>query len=338
MRRRQATAPHALLATATHDHKRGEDVRARLAVLSERPRDWNARLGRWLDAAERLGTGGMPDRADIAMLLQTVVGSWPFELVPEDAVGRAAFAERLEVWQQKALREAKRQTDWSDPNEAYETAARTMLHRLVVEDEGAALRTDLFAFVQEIASAGAINGLSQTLLRLTVPGVPDLFQGTELWDLSLVDPDNRRPVDYALRQTMLGADSLASWRDGGPKQTLIVRALGLRAALPTLFADGSYEPIAASGPAARHVVAFMRRRDADALLVVVPRLAAGLRRTDEQLAFGPAALADTTLALPGDLAFASALDDRSAPLAGAHAALQQIWRRWPVALFSTRRP
>src|SRR5262249_19619388 len=149
------------------------------------------RLARWLDAADRL-CDGRPDRADIAMLLQTVVGAWPFELALEDAVGRAALAQRLEGWQQKALREAKRQTDWSDPNEPYETAARKLLQRLVVEDDGAALRAELFAFVQEIAPAGAINGLAQTLLRLTVPGVPDLYQGTELWDLSLVDPDNRR--------------------------------------------------------------------------------------------------------------------------------------------------
>jgi malto-oligosyltrehalose synthase len=338
MRRRQATAPRAMLATATHDHKRGEDVRARLAVLSERPRDWNERLAGWLDAAERLGPGGMPDRSDIAMLLQTVVGAWPLELALEDAVGRAAFAGRLEGWQQKALREAKRQTDWSDPNETYETAACTLLHRLVVEDAGVLLRADLFAFVQEIAPAGAINGLAQTLLRLTVPGVPDLFQGTELWDLSLVDPDNRRPVDYALRQKLLGAESLATWRDGRPKQALIARALSLRAALPELFAEGSYEPIAASGPAARHVVAFLRRRAADALVVVVPRLAASIRRTADQLAFDPAALADTTLALPPDLVLASALDDCSELLTGPDAALQQIWRHWPGALFSTRRP
>jgi (1->4)-alpha-D-glucan 1-alpha-D-glucosylmutase len=338
MQRRQATMPHALLATATHDHKRGEDVRARLAVLSERPLDWNERLARWLDEAAPLCTDGMPHRADIAMLLQTIVGAWPLDLTLEDAVGRAAFAQRLEGWQQKALREAKRHTDWSDPNDAYETAARKLLHRLVVEDDGAALRAEFFAFVEEIAPAGAINGLAQTLLRLTAPGVPDLFQGAELWDFSLVDPDNRRPVDFALRQKRLGSESPATWRDGPLKQALIVRALRLRAAMPDLFVRGNYEPVTASGPLAGHVVGFLRRHESDAVLVVVPQLASGLRRQHAQLAFDPAVLADTSLTLPAGLALTSALDDRSEPVAGPHAALQQLWRRWPVALFSTRRP
>jgi malto-oligosyltrehalose synthase len=334
MRRRQATLPHALLATATHDHKRGEDVRARLAVLSERPHDWNERLTRWLAEAGRLGGGLEP--ADIAMLLQTIVGAWPLELRLEDASGRAAFAQRLEGWQQKALRVAKLETDWSDPNDAYEAAARELLQRLVGEDAGAALRAELFAFVQEIAPAGAINGLAQTLLRLTAPGVPDLYQGTELWDFSLVDPDNRHPVDYVLRQHMLGYASPATWRDGAIKQALIVRALRLRAAMPDLFSDGSYEPVVVEGGLAGHVVAFLRRHGKDALLVVVPHLAYGLPRRPDQLAFEPAALADTTLALPAGLQLASALEDTSDSIES-NAALQHLWRRWPVALFSTRR-
>jgi maltooligosyltrehalose synthase len=293
-------------------------------VLSENPKAWTERLARWVREAKALRTKGLPGKADIAMLLQTIVGAWPIDLALEDAVGRAAFAQRLEGWQQKALREAKLATDWSDPNEAYETAARDLLQRLVVEDRAASLRADIFAFVQEIAPAGIANSLAQTLLRLTVPGVPDLYQGTELWDLSLVDPDNRRPVDYALREKLLGT---ASWRDGSIKQALIVQALGLRKTLPDLFAKGSYEPVAVRGPLADHVVAFLRRHDSDVLVVAVPRLPTGLA-VDQ--------LADTFLALPAALELFSALDENV--VTGPDAALQQLWRGWPVALFSTRRP
>ncbi|HET6194520.1 MAG TPA: malto-oligosyltrehalose synthase, partial [Acetobacteraceae bacterium] len=323
MQRRLTEQPNALLATATHDHKRGEDVRARLAVLSENPHAWTERLARWIAEAEPLRTSGMPDRADTAMLLQMITGAWPLDLALEDAVGRAAFARRLEGWQQKALREAKLATDWSDPNVPYETAARDLLHRLVVEDRAPALLADIFAFIQEIAPAGTLNSLAQTLLRLTVPGVPDLYQGTELWDFSLVDPDNRRPVDFTLRQKLLGT---ATWRDGAVKQALIVQALGLRKAMPDLFAKGSYEPLTAQGPLANHVVAFLRRHELDALAVVVPRLPTGL--TVE-------GLADTSVALPARLELFSTLEEDV--VIDPHAALQQLWRRWPVALLSTQR-
>src|SRR5690242_14048791 len=245
--------------------------------------------GCWVGRAEKLGRSGMPDEADIAMLLQTIVGAWPLDLALDDTVGRAAFAQRLEGWQQKALREAKLASDWSDPNEAYETAARDLLHRLVVEDRAEDLRADIFAFVQEIVPAGITNSLAQTLLRLTVPGVPDLFQGTELWDFSLVDPDNRRPVDFALREKLLGT---ATWQNGALKQTLISQALGLRKALPDLFAKGSYEPVVAQGPLADHVVAFLRRYEGNALLAAVPRLPTRLTKDG---------LAATSLVLPAGL-------------------------------------
>jgi malto-oligosyltrehalose synthase len=322
---RRLQQPHAMLATATHDHKRGEDVRARLAVLSEKPQAWAEQLARWVADVEKLRTKGMPSKADIAMLLQTIVGAWPPDLDLEDAVGRAAFALRLEGWQQKALREAKLATDWSDPNEPYETAARDLLHRLVVEDRAASVRADIFTFVQEIAPAGMTNSLAQTLLRLTVPGMPDLYQGTELWDFSLVDPDNRQPVNFALREKLLGT---ANWRDGSIKQALIVQALGLRKTMPELFAKGSYEPVTVEGPLANHVVAFLRRHEAEVLLVAVPRLPTGLRVDD---------LAKTALALPSELPLFSAFEDGE-PIVGRHVALQQIWGRLPVALFSTRRP
>jgi (1->4)-alpha-D-glucan 1-alpha-D-glucosylmutase len=288
MQRRQAELPHALLATATHDHKHGEDMRARLAVLSERPQAWTERLARWLDRAEPLRARGMPDRADIAMLLQTIVGAWPLDLGLEDSAGRAAFALRLEGWQQKALREAKRQTDWSDPNKAYETAAHELLHRLLVGNDAASLRAELFAFVEEIAPAGAINGLAQTLLRLTVPGVPDLYQGAELWDLSLVDPDNRRPIDYGERRRLLAdlekstpapaaiSGWLDHWQDGMVKLALISRTLALRKSHPALFAEGAYEPLGVAGTRENHLCAFARRSGSESVVVAVPRLVAAL--------------------------------------------------------------
>jgi malto-oligosyltrehalose synthase len=336
MQHRQVSQPHGMLATATHDHKRGEDVRARLAVLSGKPAEWIRRQARWIEQCALLRTEGMPDPGDMAMLLQMIVGAWPLDLSLEDTVGRATFAQRLAGWQQKALREAKLRSDWADPDTAYEEAAQGLLHRLVVDEAAPAIRAEIFGFIQEIAPAGAVNGLAQTLLRLTVPGVPDLYQGTELWDFSLVDPDNRRPVDYALRQQMLGADAtLATWRDGAIKQRLIARALALRGALPDLFADGSYEPVAVEGRFAENIVAFIRRHRAEAILTVVPRLPTDLIRNPASLTL---ALQDTRLALSGDLTLFNAVDERAAPVTSRNVALQQILARWPVALLSTRKP
>jgi (1->4)-alpha-D-glucan 1-alpha-D-glucosylmutase len=336
MQHRQATQPHGMLATATHDHKRGEDVRARLAVLSEKPTEWTRRQARWIEQSALLRTDGMPDPGDIAMLLQMIVGAWPLDLMLEDTVGRATFAQRLAGWQQKALREAKLKSDWADPNTVCEEAAQAFLHRLIVDEAAPALRAEIFDFIQQIAPAGAINGLAQTLLRLTAPGVPDLYQGTELWDFSLVDPDNRRPIDFALRQKKLGAETtLTAWRDGAIKQRLIVQALALRGALPGLFADGSYEPVAVEGRLADHIVAFVRRHKGDAILTVVPRLPGALIRDPADLSVD---LQDTRLTLPEGLTLFNAVDAWTTTITSRNAALQQMLTRWPVALLSTRKP
>ena len=280
---RQSGHPHAMLATATHDHKRGEDVRARLAVLSARADEWTALLPRWLDDLRPLrvqaGDGLVPTEGDISMLLQMLVGAWPFDLDLADAAGRAAFAERLVGWQQKALREAKLCSDWAAVDEAYEKAARGVTWRLVADAELPDVLAAIVAFVDRIAPAGAVNGLAQTLLKLTVPGVPDLYQGTDLWDFSLVDPDNRRSIDFAMRAAMTDAalpELTADWRDGRVKQGLIRRALALRRRAPHLFAEGDYCPLRIEGEASRNVVAFTRRAGFDWILVVVPRLVAGL--------------------------------------------------------------
>lgn len=281
--------PHALLATATHDHKRGEDVRARLAVLSEIPGEWEAALTRWtrLNAPLRkdLPNGAAPGMSAQVMLYQTLVGAWPLGLDPGDEPGVQAFLERVAAWQEKALREAKRRTDWAVPNAEYEAACRDFLLAALAPDRASRLREEVAGFAARLAPAGAVNGLAQVVLRAAAPGVPDLYQGCEFWDFSLVDPDNRRPVDWAAREAALAqaappAALLPEWRDGRVKQAVLARALALRAAEPRLFAEGGYQPLAAEGPRAQHVLAFARMlRGGGTVIAVVTRLPAALLGT-----------------------------------------------------------
>jgi (1->4)-alpha-D-glucan 1-alpha-D-glucosylmutase len=302
--RRQADTPHAMLATATHDHKRGEDVRARLAASSEFSQDWARAVPRWIAQCEPLRTlldeVRAPHARDIAMLLQMIVGAWPLDLILADDAARRAFGDRLARWQDKALREAKLATEWTVPNESYGAAARALLTALVNERAVPELLSDIIGFAQRLAPAGAVNGLAQTLLKLTAPGVPDIYQGTELWDFSLVDPDNRRPVDFAARAAGLDdtpLEELAThWRDGRVKQALIARTLALRQERSDLFRQGSYEPISVQGAHAERVIAFVRRCGRDVALVVVPRLASPLLRHNEIL-FEPQHWTDTAISL-----------------------------------------
>jgi (1->4)-alpha-D-glucan 1-alpha-D-glucosylmutase len=301
METRARTFPHSMLATATHDHKRGEDVRARLAVLSEMPDEWDAILGTWLDdAAPFLSTiegKTAPSPGDATLLFQMIVAAWPLDLSHDDAQGCVAFAERLATWQMKALREAKLETDWSAPNVPYESAAKDFLTKLFEDDW---LRK-ISAFVDKIAAAGAVNGLGQALLKLTVPGVPDLYQGTEFWDFSFVDPDNRRPVDFGARIRSLDEDVpwstlVENWRDGRIKQTMIARTLAARRRWPELFEKGLYLPIDTRGPASAHLVAFARVHAGRVALVLCPRLSSG--RFDGGLVARPRRWAGTELHLP----------------------------------------
>jgi len=301
--RRQADFPHAMLATATHDHKRGEDVRARLAVLSEKAEEWASVLPRWIEQCgplrRRLGASLFPYPGDITMLLQTIVGAWPLDLAVDNDMGRRTFAERLTQWQEKALREAKLATDWSVPNETYESAARHLTMTLVSDGALPDLLADIVAFANRISAAGAVNGLAQTLLKLTVPGVPDIYQGTEFWDLSLVDPDNRRPVSFAARgrglQQSSFADMAKHWRDGRIKQAVIARTLSLRRAQPLLFAEGSYEPLDVRGAFADRVIAIARKHQGNVAVVVVPRIASSLLRHDDRIVFEANAWRDTAV-------------------------------------------
>ncbi|HCR96280.1 MAG: malto-oligosyltrehalose synthase [Halomonas sp.] len=270
--------PNAMVTTATHDHKRGEDVRARLAALSEHAGMFTHQVERWRKMAaplrHALPEGLAPSPGDELIAYQMLLGAWPPTLDPQDGEALERFNQRLAEWQLKALREAKLRSHWLWPNEAYESACRSFLEGLLTT---APLLNSIAAAARSLDLPGALNGLVQTVLRLTVPGVPDLYQGNEFWDYSLVDPDNRRPVDYNLRQAGLDQAltpiaALRTWRDGRVKQAVIARLLKLRQRHPLLFAHGDYHPLMASGECANHVVAFTRRYKGYQLLVVAPRL------------------------------------------------------------------
>jgi (1->4)-alpha-D-glucan 1-alpha-D-glucosylmutase len=252
--------PRAMLATSTHDTKRSEDVRARMAVLSEIPDVWARKVTAWMESNARFRTGDMPDRDMEYLLYQTLVGAWPLSV------------ERAVEYMAKASKEAKVHTSWIDPNDAYDDALRELVES-VLSDAG--FVADLESFVAPLIEPGYVNSLGQTLLKLTAPGVPDIYQGQEVWDFSLVDPDNRRPIDYAVRRDLLrqagAGDAAQAWAErasGSPKLMLINRALALRAERPSVF-EGTYRPLLAEGVAADHVVAFSRD---DEVVTVVPRL------------------------------------------------------------------
>jgi len=299
--RRLESFPDSMLATATHDHKRGEDVRARLAVISEMPEAWESFIRRCLDLQTNLPR---PDPADEIMLYQMIVGAWPLQLNISDDAARHEFVERLAGWQQKALREAKLHTDWTTPNEEYETTARDFLASLFEpQNKFLPLAQD---FVAQIAAPGAVNGLAQAVLKMTVPGMPDFFQGTEFWDFSLVDPDNRRPVDYGARRAALAAGIevrhlLDSWRDGRIKQAVIRTILALRRDLEALFARDRYQPLAVNGSQADRIIAFARTDAASAVVVVVPRHVDALLQSRTHLNLDPTELHDSCIILPPDL-------------------------------------
>jgi (1->4)-alpha-D-glucan 1-alpha-D-glucosylmutase len=252
--------PSAMLATATHDHKRGEDVRARIAVLSEIPDLWRSRAEHWLELAAPYADG--VDPGDTYMLLQTLSGAWPIDLKASDAEGLSKYAERIVAWQEKALREAKLRSSWEAPDAEYEARCHELARALLDREQSAAFIEDMTAFIDRIAPAARQNSLAQVALRYTVPGVPDLYQGTEIADLSLVDPDNRRPFDYAVLRDMLRAGD-------GPKMRSIKHLLDLRRTHPALFSNGSYAPIAVIGPRRDHVMAFQREHEGATLRCII---------------------------------------------------------------------
>jgi (1->4)-alpha-D-glucan 1-alpha-D-glucosylmutase len=292
---RAARWPHAMLATATHDHKRGEDVRARLAVLSEIPEAWAGAVRSWFAMNAGVRPDGIaPD--DEFQLYQTLVGAWPTGLQADDADGLTAFAARIAAWREKSLREAKLRSSWARPDAGYEAASMDFIRALLEPRQSAAFLTELTRLVGRIAPAGSINAVVQAALRCLWPGVPDLYQGAELEDLSLVDPDNRRPVDYGLRARLLTQGG-STTTPGALKQRTIARLLARRAADPELFAEGSLEPVAVTGARADHLLAFRRMFEGRGFVAAVPIRIAGA--VDADGAVSPAWWGDTRYVVGG---------------------------------------
>ena len=255
MRERAHRTPRAMLATGTHDHKRGEDARARLAVLSAVPEAWAAKVHDWLELAETHAVA--VDAADAYMLLQTLVGAWQDDL--------DALLPRVHDWQRKALREAKLRSSWEAPDEAYEEQCQDLATLLLTGDQGAHFREDFDAFMARIAPAALANTLAQTALHLLAPGVPDIYQGCELMDYSMVDPDNRRPIDYARRRALLADEGVAG---EAAKLRLTATLLDLRKRSQAVR-DGSYEPLSVTGARASHVLAFARKHGEETVLCAI---------------------------------------------------------------------
>jgi (1->4)-alpha-D-glucan 1-alpha-D-glucosylmutase len=271
---RAEAVPSGLTATATHDTKRGEDARARILALSELAEDWDAAVHSWREQnaplVSQAGGHRCPSIGHEYMLYQALIGAWPSKL---DSI----FVGRMHAYALKAVREAKQETSWTNPNEAYEIGLKRFIARLLDSDTSSAFLASFEEFSRRTALLGALNGLSQLALKALLPGVPDFYQGTELWDLALVDPDNRRAVDFSLRQHTLGqlpvawSHLRAHWSDGSVKLALTRELLHLRHRFADFFQRGAYEPLSVAGPHAKHVIAFARSWKRQRLIVAIGR-------------------------------------------------------------------
>ena len=287
---RLAHWPTAISVLSTHDTKRGEDVRARINVLSEIPDEWRTRVRVWhrqnLSKKTRIDGEPAPDNNEEYLLYQTLVGAWPLD---SNAGEHDAFVERIQRYMHKALREAKVHVSWINPRPEYDQAVRNFIARLLDQSQRNEFLDDFRPFQARVAELGLYNSLSQTILRLAAPGIPELYQGAELWELNLVDPDNRRPVDFARRHAALAElsgrieaadadlaglarDLLEQRQDGRVKLYVIQRGLAYRREHAQLFLRGNYVPLEVSGARANHVCAFARSYAEEEAIVVVPRL------------------------------------------------------------------
>ncbi len=324
--------PYSLLSTSTHDTKRGEDVRARINVLSELPQEWRNCLTRWsrLNKKKKIAVNGqwVPDPNEEYLLYQTLLGAWPFQIKNQEEY--QAFQERIQEYMQKVIKEAKIHTSWINPNKEYDEAVRAFVAAILDDSKPNPFLEDFKIFQRKIADYGIYNSLSQTLLKLTSPGIPDIYQGSELWNLSLVDPDNRRPVDYTLRRQMLSAlkerifgsssplspgwerenqevkgdliklarELVETREDGRIKLYVIYRTLTYRRTKKELFLKGSYIPLKNRGGKKDQVCAFIRKYEDQAIIVVVPRLLTRILRAPEELPLGQQIWGDSFLVLP----------------------------------------
>jgi (1->4)-alpha-D-glucan 1-alpha-D-glucosylmutase len=282
--------PDSMLSTSTHDTKRGEDTRARLAVLSEIPEEWARQTRSWsrILRARRgeIGNAAPPDRNDEYLFYQLLTGTWPVELTSSSSLDPTAletYRRRIQGAMTKSIREAKLHSSWASPNEPYEGSVRDFVDSALDPDISRAFLTAFLPFQERVARLGVENSLFQTVLKLTVPGVPDIYQGAELWDLSMVDPDNRRPVDYEFRTGLLDklysgvvspAELLRCWRDGAVKVFVTSTLLRLRATEAELFASGGYEPLSITGPNADCLCAFARQNGDRVAVVLAARFPA----------------------------------------------------------------
>jgi (1->4)-alpha-D-glucan 1-alpha-D-glucosylmutase len=317
LQERQARWPWALSSSSTHDTKRSEDVRARLDVLSELPQEWRAAFGRWSALNEphktQLEDGPAPDANEEYLFYQTLLGAWPLE--PFTNGDRVRFIERVQGFMQKALHEAKVHSSWINPDAAYDEALRQFVARALDPNVSGAFLEDVRGLAARITHYGMFNSLAQTLIKLAAPGVPDTYQGTELWDFSLTDPDNRRPVDYERRRQMLrelrekvssagerlpalARELVARKEDGRAKLYLTWRALTCRREHAGLFSSGEYLPLEVIGAKNDFVFAFARRMDRQCAVVAVPRLLATLVPDTERMPLGTDVWQETALALP----------------------------------------
>jgi (1->4)-alpha-D-glucan 1-alpha-D-glucosylmutase len=305
MRTRIATMPHTMNATATHDTKRGEDVRTRIHALTELAPEWTRLLRSWVRRSEvykeeAQGETGLetdedetvPDAKEEILLYQTLVGAWPPEprASDDESDNGPSFTDRVQEYMKKAIREGKDNTSWVSPDEDYESTLDVFLERLLRAPSRPRLRAEINDFADRLAWHGMLASLSQTLIKIAAPGIPDFYQGTELWSLVLVDPDNRRPVDFTLRAELRAQldpvldapspDTVASlfdsWRDARIKMYLTSQALRFRRMRAALCRDGEYIPVHATGEHAERVVAFARHLDGEWVMLVVPRLTASL--------------------------------------------------------------
>ena len=349
MTERKERWPAALSTLSTHDTKRGEDVRARLNVLSEIPGAWKDAVGKWRTLNRRLRgvvQGRLaPSRNEEYLFYQTLAGAWPFESSPEID---AAFTDRIVAYMLKAIREAKLHTNWLSPDEGYEKAVERFVRGAMDRRRPNPFLEAFEPFQARIAELGIYNSLAQQVIKITAPGVPDFYQGTELWDLSLVDPDNRQPVDYARRREALAgvlaasaADLLESRRDGRVKLFVVHRALATRAAMREVYERGEYVPLETTGARGECVFAFARVAPEGVAITCVPRLVASLTPDAVAPPLGRTVWADTRILLPDALAgrtfrnvFTGDCTRPASAGASPSIAVAALFERFPVAVLA----